>query len=280
VFLLLGAIAFWPLASTFEMSLRADSLVGAANIGEFVGLDNYVDLLTGARDAVIGVPFFDLSRPFSSALLVTIIFAAVSVLLETILGFAAALALDKEFTGRRWVRVALILPWSVFFLMFAPGVGFATPPLADLGVIDSTPLNDSLDSLMIVIVADVWKTTAFMMLLILAGLQSIDRDLYNVGKVAGATRWQQFKLITFPLVLPAILVAMLFRTINAMRVFGLIESVSGCGTVPSLSCMVVSTFGSRRYGTSAAIAFITAAIIGAVVLVYIVRFARSRQGVI
>jgi multiple sugar transport system permease protein len=288
VFLLLLIIAFWPLASTFEMSLRADSLVGAGNIGEFIGLDNYVALLTGGRDAVMGVAFFDLSQPFQSALTVTIIFAVVSVFIETILGFAAALALDKEFSGRRWVRVALILPWSVpiviqgmiFFLMFAPGVGFATPVLSDLGLIQGTPLNNSSDSLFIIIIADVWKTTAFMMLLILAGLQSINRDLYKVGQVAGATRWQQFKLITFPLVLPAVLIAMLFRTINAMRVFGLIESVSSCGTVPSLSCMVVSTFGSRRYGTSAAIAFITAIIIGLVVAVYIFRFARSRQGAI
>ncbi len=288
VFLLMVVIAFWPLASTFEMSLRADSLVGASNIGEFVGLDNYIALLQGDRDAVMGVPFFDIDQPFRSAVTVTIIFAVVSVFLETVLGFVAALALNKEFSGRRWVRVALILPWSVpiviqgmmFYLMFAPGVGFATPFLADLGIIEGTPLNNNFDSLLIVIIADTWKTTAFMMLLILAGLQSIDRDLYNVGKVAGASAWQRFKLITFPLVLPAVLIAMLFRTINAMRIFGLIESVSSCGTVPSLSCMVVSTFGSRRYGTSAAIAFITAIIIGAVVLVYIIRFARSEEGVI
>ena len=285
---LLLTIAFWPLARTFEMSLHADALIGSANIGEFVGLDNYVALLTGARDAVIGVSFLDFSRLFSSAVTVTLIFAFVSVALETLLGFAAALALDKEFAGRRWVRVALILPWSVpiviqgmiFFLMFAPGVGFATPVLNDLGLMSSTPLNNSADSMAIIITADVWKTTAFMMLLILAGLQSIDRELYDVSRVAGASRWQQFKMITFPLVLPAVLVAMLFRTINAMRVFGLIESVSGCGTVPSLSCAVVSTFSSRRYGTSAAIAFITAAIIAVVVMIYIVRFARSRQGVI
>ena len=287
-FLLLGLIAFWPLVSTFEMSLRADSLVGAGNIGDYVGFENYVELLTGGRDAVIGVPFLDVDQPFQSAVIVTLIFAVVSVAIETVLGFVAALALNQEFTGRRWVRVALILPWSVpiviqgmmFFLMFAPGVGFATPPLAEVGIIDGTPLNDGLDSLLIIIVADVWKTTAFMMLLILAGLQSIDRSLYDVSKVAGASKWQEFKLITFPLVLPAVLVAMLFRTINAMRVYGLIESISGCGTVPSLSCMVVSTFSSRRFGTSAAIAFITAAIIAVVVVVYIIRFARSSEGVI
>ena len=285
---LLGAIAFWPLASTLRMSLHADKLVGAANIGAFVGLENYVEIVTGQRDSVMGVPFFDLSQPFQSALPVTLLFAGASVVLETLLGLVAALALNREFTGRRWVRVALILPWSVpiviqgmmFYLMFAPGVGFATPVLSDLGIIGSTPLNDSFDAFLIVLMSDVWKTTAFMMLLILAGLQSIDRKLYDVSRVAGASKLQRFKMITLPLVLPTIVVAMLFRTINAMRVYGLIESISGCGTVPSLSCTVVSTFSSRRYGTSSAIAFITALVIASVVLVYLVQFARDEQGAI
>jgi multiple sugar transport system permease protein len=285
VLVLLAAIAVWPLASTFEMSLRADALIGASNIGEFVGVENYVDLLTGRRDAIMPRPFFDLDRPLRSSLTVTVIFAVVSVTLETLIGFGQALVLDKEFVGRRWVRVAIIVPWAIpiviqgmiFFLMFVPGIGFASGPLQDLGVFGSTPLNNTVDSLLIVIVADVWKTSAFMALIILAGLQSIDRRLYDVGRVAGASAWQQFKLITLPLVLPAVLVAMLFRTIDAMRIFGLIETVSDCGTVPSLSCMVVSTFSARRFGTSAAIAFVTAAVIGVIVLVYIVRYAREEE---
>ncbi|HMB49809.1 carbohydrate ABC transporter permease [Natronoarchaeum rubrum] len=288
VFLLLGVIAIWPLLSTFRMSLFADNLTSAATVGEFVGLQNYVELLSGQREPVLPRPFFDISQPFRSALLVTLIFAVVSVLLETLLGFAAALVLDQEFRGRRWFRVALILPWAVpiviqgmiFYLMFAPGIGFATDPLNNLGIFGATPLTNSFDSLVIIVIADVWKTTAFMTLLILAGLQSIDRSLYEVGRVSGASKWQQFKMITLPLVLPAVLVAMLFRSINAMRVFGLIETVSDCGTVPSLSCMVVQTFSSGRYGTSAAIAFLTAAIIGGAVMIYIVQFARGQAEVI
>jgi multiple sugar transport system permease protein len=287
VFLLLGVIAIWPLLSTFRLSLFSDSLTGAT-VDEFVGLQNYIQLITGQRDAVLPQPFIDFNNPFQSALLVTLIFAVVSVFFETILGFAAALVLDQDFRGRRWFRVALILPWSVpiviqgmiFFLMFAPGIGFAADPLHDWGIFGATPLTESFDSLVIITIADVWKTTAFMTLLILAGLQSIDRSLYDVGKVAGASRWQQFKMITLPLVMPAVLVAMLFRTINAMRVFGLIETVSDCTTVPSLSCMVVQTFSSGRYGTSAAIAFLTAAIIAAAVLIYIVQFARGQAEVI
>lgn len=286
VILLLLAIAVWPLVGTFQMSLQADALTGSSNVGEFVGFQNYVDLLTGQRDAIMARPFLDLSNPLQSALIVTIIFAVVSVTLETLIGFAQALVLDQEFWGRRWVQVAIIIPWSVpiviqgmiFFLMFSPAVGFAVEPMQQLGVFSSTPLNNSVDSLIIVILADVWKTSAFMALLILAGLQSIDRNLYDVAKVSGANRWQIFKFITLPLVLPSVLVAMLFRSIDAMRVYGLIESITTCSTVPSLSCMVVSTFGARRYGTSAAIAFITAAIIGVAVSIYIVKFSDERGG--
>jgi multiple sugar transport system permease protein len=286
IFLIMGLIAFWPLFSTLQMSLHADSLIGASNIGEFVGLENYVALLTGERSAVLPQPFIDLDNPLKSSLIVTIVFAVVSVFFETLVGFGQALVLDQDFRGRRWVRVAIIIPWAVpvviqgmiFYLLFQPGIGFLVEPLSELGLISTTPLNDTVDSLLIVIAADVWKTSAFMALLILAGLQSIDRNLYNVARVAGASKWQQFKLITFPLVLPAVMVAMLFRTISAMRIYGLIETVSGCTKVPSLSCMVVSTFGSRRYGTSAAIAFVTAAIIAVAVSVYIVKFADSNRG--
>ena len=286
VLLLLSIIAFWPLISTFRMSLYADSLVGASPIGEFVGFENYVALLTGQRDVVLVRPFLDLGAPFRSALTVTLIFTVVSVFFETIVGFGQALVLDQDFRGRRWVRVAIILPWAVpiviqgmiFFLLFQPNIGFLVTPLQQWGIFTATPLTNPVDSLIILVVADVWKTSAFMALIILAGLQSVDRSLYDVGRVAGASKYQQFKMITLPLVLPSVLVAMLFRTIGAMRVYGIIETVAGCSTVPSLSCLVVTTFrDSRMYGTSAAVAFITAALIGIVVSVYIVKYADTEE---
>ena len=284
--LIFAVIAFWPLLRTFQMSLHADAIIGQASLGEFVGFENYVALLTGERNAALARPFVDLSQPFKSALTVTIIFTLVSVFFETLIGFGQALVLDQDFRGRRWVRVAIIIPWAVpvviqgmiFYLLFQPGIGFLVKPMQNLGIFTSTPLINSVDSMIIIVVADVWKTSAFMALLILAGLQSVDRNLYDVAKVAGASKWQQFKMITFPLILPTVLVAMLFRTIDAMRVFGIIETVTSCSTVPSLSCMVVSTFSSRRYGTAAAVAFITAAIIGLVVSVYIIKFADTDSG--
>ncbi len=283
VFALLLVIAIWPLFSTFRMSLHADALYGSAAIGQFVGFQNYVQIITGQRDASLTQPFFDAGHLFKSSLTVTFIFAIVSVLFETLIGFGQALVLDQEFRGRRWVRVAIIIPWAIpiviqgmiFFLLFQPDVGFLTGPLQNMGLLSQTPLSTSSDSLWIIIVADIWKTSAFVALLILAGLQSIDRNLYDVAKVAGATRWQQFRMITFPLVLPTILVALLFRTIQAMRVYGIIQTVAGCNVVPSLSCLVVDSFQNRLYGTSSTIAFITALIIAIAVSVYIFQFAKE-----
>lgn len=281
--LLIAVIAIWPLIRTFEMSLHADALLSSDLTGAFTGIENYVEVITSERSAQMGSPFFDLSQPFASALTVTFIFTLISVTFETIIGFGQALVLNKDFRGRRWARVAIILPLAVpiviqgmiFYLMFQPDIGFAVEPLSNLGLISTTPLANSFDATAIVTIADIWKTSAFMALLILAGLQSIDRNLYDVAKVAGATRWQRFKRVTLPLVLPVVLIAMLFRTVLAMRVFGLIETVSSCNTVPSLSCMVVSTFSNGLYGTSATIAFTTAAIIAAIVGGYILKYRES-----
>ncbi|ELZ26137.1 sugar ABC transporter permease [Halogeometricum pallidum JCM 14848] len=279
--LLFAVIAFWPLARTFQMSLYANSLYGADRLGEFVGFSNYVRLLTGDLNSSLPRPFLDLSQPFTSAVTVTLIFTVVSVVFETIIGFGQAIILNQDFRGRRWVRVAIILPWAVpiviqgmiFYLLFQPTVGFLVEPLHQLGLFSTTPQANSMDSLIIVIVADVWKTSAFMALIILAGLQSVNRSLYDVAKVSGASKFEAFKTVTLPLVLPSVLVAMLFRTIGAMRVYGLITTVSSCNTVPSLSCLVVQTFSTSRYAAAAAVAFVTAALIGLVVMVYIVKFA-------
>jgi multiple sugar transport system permease protein len=117
-----------------------------------------------------------------------------------------------------------------------------------------------------------------MALIILAGLQSIDRSLYEVADVAGASRIERFRTVTLPLVMPSVLVAMLFRTIGSMRVYGLIDTVSSCSTVPSLSCLVVQSFSASRYASAATVAFVTAALIGLVVSVYIIKFADVQGG--
>ncbi|POG53709.1 carbohydrate ABC transporter permease [Haloferax marisrubri] len=278
-FFMVGAVALWPLVDTFTMSLHADALTGVS-VGDFIGIQNYVDVLTGQRNAVLPGSFW-------YAVGLTVVFTVGSVTLETVVGLAQALVLDQEFRGRAWVRMAIILPWAVpvvvqgmmFYLLFEPSIGFLVAPLQELGLFSSTPLSNTQDSLILITLTDAWKTSAFMALIILAGMQSIDRSLYDVSKVAGATAWQRFKLITFPLVLPAVLVGMLFRTLGALKVYGVIEVLSGCRTVPSMTCLVISAFRSNRYGTSATLAFLTALIISAFILVYLVKFVDSLRGI-
>ncbi|MFC4543417.1 carbohydrate ABC transporter permease [Halosolutus amylolyticus] len=297
VFVLLTTIALYPLLRTFELSMYT-GILGNTD-PEFVGVQHYADLFTGNANSSLpgsvtflpdvstsgSFPFVHVEGWARSTLVVTILFAVVSVFFETLIGFGQALVLDKEFRGRRWVRAAIIIPWAIplviqgmiFYLMFHPSTGFLTQYLSSFGLVAPTnTLNDPTSAFLIVTVADIWKTTAFMALLILAGLQSIDRSLYDVAKVAGASKWQQFKLITFPLVLPSLGIAVLFRTIDAMRIYGLIDSVSSCTTVPSLSCMVVETFYSSR-GLASAVAFVTAGIIG--VIVTIVIYQQYKEGV-
>ena len=286
-FVLLAVVAFYPLIETFRFSLLADAVRSADPFGAFVGFDHYVDLLTGT--ALLPQQFFDPSFEtpiLQQALFVTLAFAILSVLFETLIGFGQALVIDQDFRGRRWVRVAIIIPYAIpiviqamiFYLMFSPRVGFATEFMQALGLFGDTPLANATDSFIIILVADVWKTTAFMALLILAGLQSIDRQLYDVAKVTGASAWQRFKYITLPLVAGPLLVAMLFRTMDAMRIYGLIDSTAGCQTVPSMSCLVITALQeSRRWATASAVAFLTAVVIGLIVVVYLV-FLRDQEG--
>ena len=278
-FALLALIAFYPLVDTFRFSLLADQTAAADPFGDFAGLDNYAALLSG--EALLPQQFLDPSFAtplLQQALFVTLAFAVISVLFETALGFGQALILDQDFYGRRWVRVAIIIPYAIpiviqamiFYLMFNPTIGFGTEFMQWLGVFGDNPLANTTDSFIIVLVGDIWKTSAFMALLILAGLQSVDRQLFDVAKVSGASPWQRFKYITLPLVAPALLVAMLFRTMDAMRIYGLIDATAGCQTVPSMSCLVITALQeTRRWATGSAVAFLTAVVIGLVVVVYL-----------
>lgn len=158
---LLALVAFYPLISTFWMSLLEDQTRGAEALGGFVGLENYINILTG--DARLARQFLDIgftgSFPFvelgvgffQQALFVTIAFAVLNVLFTTLIGFGQALVLDQDFRGRRWVRVAVIIPWAVpiviqgmiFYLIFQPTVGFGADLMAWLGVFGSDPLASS-----------------------------------------------------------------------------------------------------------------------------------------
>ncbi|WP_162318845.1 carbohydrate ABC transporter permease [Haloarcula limicola] len=277
------AIALWPILYTFQTSLYADSF--SQFHGAFVGLQNYVEIVTGQRGAILIRPFFDLSNPFQSILPTTIIYTVLSVVLITALGFVQALVLNKTFRGRSIVRTAVLIPWAVpiviqgmiFYLMFIPG-GFGTQILHDLGLVGARPLSNSASTVGIVTLAAIWKRSAYVALIVLAGLQSIDEHLYDVAKVAGASRWQQFRMITFPQAVPTLMVAMLLTSIGSMRVYGQIDAISNCSTMPSMTCAVVGTFNGSLYGTASALAFLTALLIGSVSMIYLVVLSRSRAG--
>ncbi|MFC7212635.1 carbohydrate ABC transporter permease [Saliphagus sp. GCM10025334] len=284
VIAIFALVALWPVLYTFQTSFFADSF--SQFRGEFVGLTNYVDLITGNRDALLIRPFFDPSNPFQSIIPTTLIYTVVSVVLITVLGFVQALVLNQAFRGRSLVRTAVLIPWAVpiviqgmiFYLLFIPQAGLGTQVLNDLGLIGTRPLNSSGPTLGVVTLAAVWKRSAFVALIVLSGLQSIDQRLYDVGKVAGASRWEQFRFITLPQVMPVLLVAMLLTSIGSMRVYGQIDAISNCSTMPSITCAVVGTFNGSLYGTASALAFITAILIGLVSMIYLIKFNNSKMG--
>jgi multiple sugar transport system permease protein len=194
-----------------------------------------------------------------------------------ILALGQAIILNKEFRLRSAARIAVLFPWAlplviygmIFFLLFQPNFGFGVPLMEQFGLSD-IPLTEPAESSLIIIIAYGIRGSPFIALIVLAGMQNIDPSLYNVAKVSGATRWQQFKTVTLPLAYPALLVGVLFSAIAVMKLFALpVTLTGGCTTVPSLSCLVLETFEGQFYGTAAALSFITAIVIGILVVLYL-----------
>jgi ABC-type sugar transport system permease subunit len=224
-------IALFPLGWTLWESFHEHDLRMPWLGRPFVGLGNYVTIFQDAR--------------FWQALGHTALFAVVSVSIELTLGLALALALNQAFRGRGIVRAAVLVPWAIptvvaallWRFMFDSQAGIANVILADVGLLHH-PL------VWFVILADVWKTTPFVGLLLLAGLQSIDKELYEAAATDGASAWWQLLHITIPLLKPAILVALIFRTLDAFRVFDLIYVMTGGGPGTSTEPVALYTFNS------------------------------------
>jgi multiple sugar transport system permease protein len=205
-------VAFFPIAYSVYLSLF-DSRIGS--VGEFVGLENYVDLAS--------------NEDFRTGLWNTVVFTVVSVALEFLLGLALALVINREFRGRGLARAAVLVPWAfpavisalLWRLMLQDQVGIIDYLANAIGLVDGSILSDPGQLLIAAILIDVWKTTPFMALLLLAGLQTIPQDLYEAARVDGAGALQRFFRITLPLLKGAILVALLFRTLDSWRVYDL-----------------------------------------------------------
>jgi multiple sugar transport system permease protein len=258
---LIVIVAAWPVIYAIWLSLNQYS-VRVAGLSRWVGLDNYTSALS--------------SSDWRSALVHTLIFTVISVTLETFIGLGMALAMHRAFRGQGLLRTVVLVPWAVLTVvtavmwrtMFVSPYGFINTILGTHTVwLGQTPY-----ALIIIILADVWKTAPFMALLLLAGLQVIPDDIYEAARVDGATAWQRFIRITMPLLKPALLVALIFRTLDALRIFDLPYVLTG-GTVgtSTLSTIAQQTFATNRlYGQGSAQAIL------AFIIVMIVSFGYIR----
>ncbi|HVD85827.1 MAG TPA: sugar ABC transporter permease [Solirubrobacterales bacterium] len=212
----IALVAAYPICYAIWLSLNEYSVI-TPGLSRFVGLDNYIDALG--------------SSEFWEAFKTTVLFTVISVSLELVLGLAMALVMHQAFRGRALLRAVVLVPWAILTVVtaitwrtiFEPELGFVNTALSSLGLPggDVVWLGEEGYALGVMILADVWKTAPFMALLLLAGLQGIPNDLYDAAKVDGATTWQRFRRVTLPLLIPAITVALIFRTLDALRIFDL-----------------------------------------------------------
>jgi ABC-type sugar transport system permease subunit len=262
-------VALFPLGWTVWESLHLHDLRMPWLGQPFIGLENYLEAFGDER--------------FRAAMGHTLFFAAVSVTLELVLGTMLALAMNRAFRGRGLMRASVLVPWAMptvvsgllWKFMFDGDAGIANAVLVKVGVLNQ-PLVWFIRTGVAwvpVILADVWKTTPFVALLLLAGLQNIDGSLYEAARIDGASAWRQFRFVTLPLLKPAILVALIFRTLDAFRVFDLIYVMTGGGPGTSTEPIALYTFNSLlqylRFGYGSALSVIVFAVTFGLALVYI-----------
>lgn len=268
----LGAIvliAFFPLAYTVWESFHVHDLRMPWRGRPLVWFANYIEVLGDGR--------------FWEALLHTGIFTVGSVTLELVLGLVLALALNRAYRGRGLVRAAVLVPWAIptvvaallWRFMFDSQAGIANGVLMGVGLMEEPFVwfIHTTAAWVPIILADVWKMTPFVALLLLAGLQNIDRALYEAARIDGAGPWQQFVHVTLPLLKPAILVALIFRTLDAFRVFDLIFVLTGGGPGTATEPIALYTFSSLlqnlRFGYGSALSVVIFLVTFTLALFYI-----------
>jgi multiple sugar transport system permease protein len=258
--LLIAAVAAYPILYAIWLSLH-DYSVRVAGLTRWDGLGNYSEALQ--------------SSEFWSALSVTLRFTVVTVALEFLLGLAMAMAMHQAFKGQGVLRTVVLVPWAVLTVVTA--IMWRTIFASPQGIVNSVLGSDAVwlgeqpNAFIVVVIADVWKTAPFMALLTLAGLQTIPGEIYEAAKVDGATAWQRFIRITMPLLTPAILVALIFRTLDALRIFDLPYVLTkGANGTTTLSVIAYQTFAENRiYGYGAALSVLTFIVVMIVSFSYI-----------
>ena len=245
----LAVVAGWPLARTVWLSFTDATLSGGAH--DFIGLANYIFLLDDPDWWV--------------AVRNTLVFASISVALETALGLAIALVLDMQIHGRGLLRAAVLVPWAIptvvsaqlWAWMLHDQYGVINQVLLALGVIEAPRawLADRTLAMASVIAVDVWKTTPFIVLLLLAALQTVPAELHEAAQVDGAGAIRRFLVVTLPVIRPALLVAVIFRLLDALRIFDLIYvmvgNASSTATMAVYARQQMVDFQDAGYGSAA-----------------------------
>jgi len=236
-------VALGPILWTFWESLHLHDLRMPWLGRPFIGVANYAEVLRDVR--------------FWSALGHTTVFVVTSVSVELSLGLVLAILLDRITRARGLVRTAVLVPWALPTVVAALIWRFMVES-------SSNWLSDPVMAWVPLVLADAWKTTPFVAILLLAGLQTIDRSLYEAAQVDGATAWRQFTAITLPLLRPALLVAALFRILDAFRVFDLVFVLTGGGPGTATEPIALYTFATLlqhlQFGLGAALSMIVFAL--------------------
>jgi multiple sugar transport system permease protein len=267
--ILMLAVTAYPIGYAIWLSLQRNNLA-TPNDTRFVGLGNYQTILT--------------DRYWWTAFAVTLAITVVSVSIEFVLGLALALVMHRTVIGKGLVRTAVLIPYGIvtvvasysWYYAWTPGTGY----LANLLPQGSAPLTQQIPSLGIVIIAEVWKTTPFMALLLLAGLALVPDELLKAAQVDGAGAWRRLIKITLPLIKPAILVALLFRTLDAFRIFDNIYVLTGgSGNTDSVSMLGYDNlFKGFNVGLGSAISVLIFGCVGIIAFIFIKVFGAAAPG--
>jgi multiple sugar transport system permease protein len=262
------AVTAYPIGYAVYVSFQR-YILSAPQLNKFVGFSNYA--------AVLGSWFW------WHALIVTVVITAVSVAVELILGMLLALLMYRTIFGRGTVRTTMLIPYGIVTIVAAFGWQYAwTPSTGYLSALfhNSAPLTNTNEAIAIIISAEIWKTTPFMALLLMAGLSLVPEDLLKAAKVDGATAWQRFWRITVPLMKPAILVALLFRTLDAFRIFDnifiLTNGANGTSSVSMLN--YDNLFTGFNFGIGSAMSILILICVAIIAFVFIRGFGTAAPG--
>ena len=262
------AVTAYPVVYAIYLSLERYNLA-LPQAKKFIGLANY--------GAVLSSPYW------WHALYVTVIITVFSVAITLVLGFLLAFVLHRTIFGRGLVRTTSLIPYGIVTVAAAYSWQYAwTPGQGYLSSIfnNSAPLTNQFQAIVVIIIAEIWKTTPFMALLLLAGLSLVPEDLQKAAKVDGATGWQRFTKITLPLMKPAILVALLFRTLDSFRIFDniyiLTLGANGTGSVSILG--YDNLFNALNLGIGSTISILIFICVAIIAFLFIKGFGTAAPG--